>query len=126
MRVPCSIPLDYKVSFWSWDSRNVILELDNAVGFISVGDQVSPSYVTSLDRSKGDYFLGPHASSAAHVFAVKKEEDVFRLLKIALNGESEELFSTEMRIVSIVPTSSDESFFMQLMSSVDHNIYYYS
>ncbi len=109
--------------FWSKDSQHIIFELDNAIGHLSIDSQNPPSYISMLDRAKGHYFLGPDVSSPEHVLLVRKAADRYSLERISFSGQSEEIFSSSLKIVNAVYSANDDSAFIQLMSAMDQNIY---
>lgn len=108
---------------WSDDSDLLFLQLDDTVGYVSLDEPASPAYITKLDRSNRDYFLGPDHSSAHAVLVVRRGAGFeYVLERYGLDGEAEEIIVSDDKIASAV-VADDGTAFVNLESGTGYGFH---
>ena len=108
---------------WSPDGDNLILELDNAVGYFNVVDSSRPSYVTNLDRNEGDYFLGTGTLAANSILTVDREGDTYFLNQTRFGGSVKVILETSGLIEGAVSSSDGEVWYVKIITTDRQSIY---
>jgi len=108
---------------WSESGEQLILELDNAIGYVNVASESRPSYMIRLDRERGDYFLRPSQSPDNGALVVTQDQGFYRLEHAHPNGSVEHIFQTRGRILDATSSEQGDRWFLQIMTETKHSIY---
>ena len=108
---------------WTADGNKLILELDNSIGYLNVATNSRPSYIMSLDRQSGDYFLRSGSQSDDTILAVTKENNTYYLKQVRFDGSVENIFQTSGRIVDATSSFDGSVWFLKIVTTNTQSIY---
>ena len=109
--------------YWARDSETLILDLDSAIGTVTLARPAAPAYVALLDPRRNDYFIAPGDSLDAYVFVVRRPAaGGFALERVSLDGEAEQLIVLPDRITDALASVDGEAVFIVTSTATGHHV----